>query len=511
MMNHDDAFLPETIEEQIDQARFAPSHQPLSPETRLILELQAHYAEDRRSAARMWERLAQRASELESTGQPPTGVPQGQQKGTVRMSPFVNTPPLSHPQSAPGANRQRARQIWQRRLGLLVAALVTLLLIGSLAAVLEFAHQKPSPATASPNATASAPTFGKIIYRGSPVSGTLSLPVWSPGSQYLAVSGSTQTKILDALTGRTMLTIPLGGIPVWSPHSDLLAIGSSSGITIVNGQTGTPVSTYTYPVSWPPTGLAPTSGGALLVSRLPLGGVGGPGDFAWSPDGKWIAATYSTYANANGTSVNGAVQVWNTRTGKPAYTLATEPGAEVGKEEGAAWSSDGHYLAVTMVGILNNSSQLPLSQVKVWNMQTRHLAFHQSLQNGSFAGVGWQPGTDNLAATMNLQKTAVLKLWNVLTGHLLTSYSGSAPILGPLSWSPDGHSIVYGTNEESFTASLVVLNAMTGQHLYTYRAPDSWLLLYLAGNWSPNGKYIASLETGSKGMSTTSAIQIWTA
>src|SRR6516225_7690217 len=109
-MNYDDPFTPETIEEQIDQHTFSPSHLPLSPNARVIQGLQAHYEEDQRSAARMWERLVQRVSELENdavgTAARPCPIPLQQKKGTYHMQ-QLSPSPVPDP---------RARQAFQHRL-----------------------------------------------------------------------------------------------------------------------------------------------------------------------------------------------------------------------------------------------------------------------------------------------------------------------------------------------------------------------------------------------------------
>jgi len=138
-MNYDDPFTPETIEEQIDQHTFSPSHLPLSPNARVIQGLQAHYEEDQRSAARMWERLAQQVSELESDATPPVPLQKQQIKGTHHMQQL----------SSPTAEHPRARRALQSRLGLLVAVIIAVLLVGSLATVLGLSHQKPPSAKVS--------------------------------------------------------------------------------------------------------------------------------------------------------------------------------------------------------------------------------------------------------------------------------------------------------------------------------------------------------------------------
>lgn len=201
--------------------------------------------------------------------------------------------------------------------------------------------------------------------------------------------------------------------------------------------------------------------------------------------------------------------IWDTQTGKPALNLVTEPGAgfEAG---GAAWSSDGRYLALVLGGTIK---KVQFSRVQVWDMQTRQPVFQHSLQgNNYFASVTWQPGTNHLAVAADLQTGSAIQLWNIVTGKLLTSSPTSPGFMpGSLSWSPDGQDIVYGSYMGGRDSSLVVLNVTTGQRLYTFH-PGSGAVSYVNGNWSPDGKYIASLEVRlPETMGQTVVLQVWIA
>lgn len=182
----------------------------------------------------------------------------------------------------PTPEQPHRRHTFQRRLGLLAAVIFIALLVGSLATVLNLAHQKPSTRTAS-----SPPIPGHVVYRSPQQPGTLiAPPAWSADSKFLAVSSETQieiwdattgqqkttipfasflawssssdllavsnraqTEIWDATTGQQKTTIPLTGSLVWSPSGDQLAIASSSSITVVNGKT---ITSYAYPALPPP-------------------------------------------------------------------------------------------------------------------------------------------------------------------------------------------------------------------------------------------------------------------
>lgn len=408
------------------------------------------------------------------------------------MQQFLHTPAPEHP---------RERNSFQRRLGLLVAIIIAALLVGSLVTVLGLSHQKPSTRTASPKSVKS--VIGQIVYSGPQGNGWLSNLVWSADSQRLAATDGTQTKIWDATTGQHSIVVPLGGIQLaWSPTSNLLAIASSNSITLVDGETGQTIRTFSFSPSQAPgtAFVTPGTGMTSMVSHLPLSGPSGFVSFAWSPDGKQIASTY-TYTTANGTDVaEGVVQVWDAQTGDLAYTLATVPGLKMGS--GVSWSPDGQYIAANM-GKWGGE----YCQVSVWNVQSRQMVFQQSVNsNQNFSISGWQPGTDNFAAGQivpgsnssqsgssgsgaptptPMPNSWVMKLWNVKTGQLLKSYPG----ITYFSWSPDGQQAVY--NASNFT-SMVILDINSGQKVYTYHVSDPGA--QLSGTWSPNGKYIASIE-----------------
>jgi hypothetical protein len=52
-MNHDEAFPPDTIDEQVDQFASVSSHESASPEINVIQRLAAFYEADQRSTERV--------------------------------------------------------------------------------------------------------------------------------------------------------------------------------------------------------------------------------------------------------------------------------------------------------------------------------------------------------------------------------------------------------------------------------------------------------------------------
>ena len=225
----------------------------------------------------------------------------------------------------------------------------------------------------------------------------------------------------------------------------------------------------------------PSAGKTPLITLSPLGGGPQFGGIAWSPDGKWIVSTFSSFTS------DGVVQVWNPQTGKLAFTLATKPDYFMGA---VSWSPDGQYIAVNLAK-WNDSTR----QMDVWSVKTRQIVFQQS---GNLEGLSWQPGTDNLAAAIIIpgsnsslpgtptDGTAVLNIWNVTTSQLLKSFSG----VDGISWSPDGQEFAYAN--VGGAPSVTILNVNTGQKVYVYQV--SGQAINVDAVWSPDGKYIASAE-----------------
>src|SRR5260221_12311059 len=69
-MNHDEAFPPDTIDEQVDQFASVSSHESASPEIKVIQRLAAFYEADQHSTERVWKRLEPHLAADEAAAQP---------------------------------------------------------------------------------------------------------------------------------------------------------------------------------------------------------------------------------------------------------------------------------------------------------------------------------------------------------------------------------------------------------------------------------------------------------
>jgi WD40 repeat protein len=384
---------------------------------------------------------------------------------------------------------------FQRSLELLVAVIIMALLVGSLVTVLHLSHQRLSGQI---GASQQGSKHGQIVYSTPEENGWVAGLAWSFDSHRVATAignnAGGRIEIWDATTGQHKITVPLNLDPIagpaWSPTSNLLAVPTNNVVVIIDGRTGKFGASYPAPskagLSTTPT--TATTGKTFLSTFVPLGGAPNFGGISWSPDGKWIISTFSSSTS------DGVVQVWNPQTGKLAFTLATKPDYFMGA---VSWSPDGQYIAVKM------AKWDETFQIVVWNVQTRQIVFQQS---GNFEGLSWQPGTDNLATATILPGSnsslpgaptygsSILNIWNVKTGQLLKSIAG----IDGISWSPDGHEFVYANyvGAPSAKASVTILNVNTGQTIYVYQVSgNAGQGIGLDAVWSPNGKYIASVES----------------
>jgi outer membrane protein assembly factor BamB len=139
-MNHDEAFPPDTIDEQIDQFASVSSHESLPPGRDVIPRLSALYEADQHSTERVWERLAQHLAEYNASVQAsnaPETVQERHKAWRPAMQPTVSS----------------SRRTGSSRLAQVAAAVFAALLVASLLWVLHLAQPSRTPQTAAPQAS----------------------------------------------------------------------------------------------------------------------------------------------------------------------------------------------------------------------------------------------------------------------------------------------------------------------------------------------------------------------
>lgn len=506
MPAQDDPFFPRRVDESVEQlASTAPPSgnsmdmQPsVDANEQLVRDMQKLYRIERKRYQRALQRVEDRLVE----------------HYTARSD---ERPALAP--NSPGASRRAPQQIQQgwlhqmenkrrstfgRRIGLLVAALVMVVLVGSMLLVLNATHQK---AAQRPGTTlGSAPTgphFGKTLYTTPGNSYGFQELSWSPDSKRVA-SYSDGIQIWDATTGahRVTVQLPGGALPyalAWSPNSQLVAIGTSMSVVIANGQSGAVI--RTYPVNTSASVINGTSG-PYLSTLLPASGGLGVRGLAWSPDGRFLAVSISA-------GPTGSIEVLNAQTGAQAYTLPLTGNFVAAA---LAWSFDGKYIAANVFNTEPGTQTVPADEQKMiwaWKVSSRQVVFKHTGGNGTGDPLAWQPGTDNLAFVTWVPKkgggmTSSPGIWDVATNTQVKQYPVAA--FGPVAWSPDGKYLAYGGYMNQGTASVVgILDVKSGEQIYTYKQMHNNVG---ALAWSPNGKYIASGEGNSMG---NMVAKVWTA
>jgi len=272
-----------------------------------------------------------------------------------------------------------------------------------------------------------------------PISHTLELPYqvydlgWSADGKQVVASTELGTLSWDLESNRTITTSQNAGLTgIWSPDGKRLAtqggaVGTTSGDIVI----------------W--EGVSTT----VLSSDVP-GQEAGAYDFAWSPDGKKIAAG----------SLKGTVPIWDIAS-KTAVRLSGHTGA-VFK---VAWSPDGKYVA----------SYSGDGTVRIWDVTNGQPV---QVLPVSGQGLAWSPDSRQLAVSLRGPMT----IWDVATGQLVTTID-SRNRMTDMRWSPDGAYLV--------TNGFDVIDAQRRQVLGRLVDLDKQSLSASSLAWSPDGKQVA--------------------
>ena len=491
MSEQHDPFSPQRVDESIEDLSAAEPAAQMSvePGARLVRDMQRLYGLERkqylRALQRVEDRLIARHIPYAEQSTAPLEVEQQrtqQRKHTQGSFPMTD----KRREAAPSPQTSIGR-----RISLLVAVLILVFLVGSLAMVLNYTHHSTTIASKPDNTPTAPPTveatpaatpslasqagLGRIVYTSPTSTDDFYAFAWSPDSKRVALSTNSQVEIRDALSGKLELTfIPSGaGGSVlslsWSPDGRYLAVASAQ-VQIINATTGALVHAFPTSIAFSDVSTSP-----YLSATRPFSG-GGNIDYAtaWSPDGTLMATSL------NGSVYGNVVVVWNVKTGQIVYTFHGQSG-QSGPGAGA-WSPDGKYVA--SAGYDNT--------VQVWNARTGQVIFnHQGgaifNQQAGGAYIAWAP-TGMTLAFPGADKT--VQVWNVATNKLLTSRSD--PAAGALAWSPDGKEIANASYD-----TVVIWNATTDNVVYTF--PEQGGIYVRALAWSPDGRYIVSGSSNEAG------------
>lgn len=392
-------------------------------------------------------------------------------------------------------SKQFSGDTFGRRISLLVAALVAVVLVGALGVALALSHSSHQAqvaagntpaATSVPSATPTPPLVGAVVHtQDSPAGMHANNLAWSPDGTRVAsiaddpLGTKSQLSIWDASTGGHLQTIPFAtgfGEIHWSPTGKYLALSNLKYIMIVDSQTGQVVKTFDSGISVPPppTSLvSPATGAQPLSSLFPQGGGYGFFSIAWTPDGSTLAVSSSQFTSSK-------IELLDPLTGAVKATLLSS----YGQEGGLGFSSDGQYLAAS-----NDE------QVVVWRVASRSIIFQKD--PGQSTSIAWQPGTHHLSVL--LLSPDNLQLWDIDAQKVAKTYPG----IGVFAWSPDGKKIAvvhaspptglltHAGTPSPTSGKIVILDAASGASVATYTSQEPFIAAFA---WSPDSRYIASVE-----------------
>jgi WD40 repeat protein len=466
VLNSNDAFSPENVDEQLELLwSVLPSepenstHPEMDVDKQLMQDLHHLYtfekSEQERSLQRVWERLEKQSASLLSAKTLP--------------APVVNEPlRLLKPDPELAKRlRRRSTSVPGRGWAVLAATLFLVIMLGSLVTMLHFvrlAGSAGSPTVAVPTYPAQ-PTPPPGYPYPAPGRGISTLPVstdnfyslsWSPDGKQVATATENKARVWDLASEKyTMLaqapaTAPSLRAVAWSPDGQHLAIGTNP-VRVVDPSGRTTPTSYPVYVFWP------TSGNDNQATITAL---------AWSPDSTMIAIAALRPDN------NGCVvEIWNIQTNLRvnSYDCQNSPNGI----SSLSWSADDHFIA-----------SADGQSIQVWNAFTNTSLFQQPI--ASPTNVAWAPGSSLLLAFVSATTT---QIWNIntLTAVSLYPHSGN----GVLAWAPDGRYLATANQSQ-----VTIWDTRNSTRIYTY---TSNLHDVLSLAWSPDGNYLISGESGPSG------------
>jgi WD40 repeat protein len=276
---------------------------------------------------------------------------------------------------------------------------------------------------------------------------------WSPDGKMIADTIASGVEIWNTATGQTLRTCPT---PVLQSSIALSDLSSAQSTT----QKVVPLS-YSIP-------LQPQSMGLITTINV-----------AWSPDGKYIAATVGTP-----TSGGVGLVVYDSSNCTIVWQPIPRSSINMHVVSDVTWSPDGKYLAWAVE-----------DKVEVQEFTNRHHIYTYKNEPvpaapnaiSTIDKVLWSPDGQRIITVDSIGRIAV---WDALTGRHKISYTGHKLVISGVAWSPDSQYIVSGAfvnGQNGGQGEMRVWNAQNGRTIYI--SPDH--RPNFAVSWSPDGKYIA--------------------
>lgn len=283
----------------------------------------------------------------------------------------------------------------------------------------------------------------------------------------------------------------------WDPGGTRIAsTGGDGTVRVWEAETGQPLLTYrghthwlnkinrqitVYTVSWGPKGDRIVSAGVGAKVRIwdvttgqtltLYEGHSGLAPYvyavAWSPDGKQIVSACSS------AGLDKTVHLWDAVTGqlRNRYDVPSDwmPNFSV---LSVAWSPDGTWIAATCGH----------NVIRVWNTMTGHLVSTQRGGSEWVSHIAWSPDSRYLALAQSDHKA---RIWDRFTETNVTIYHEHKDSVRYVAWSPDGTALATASNDRT----VHIWEPLTGKRLFIYKGHSDWTT---SVDWSPDGTRIAS-------------------
>ncbi|GHO65610.1 hypothetical protein KSC_045020 [Ktedonobacter sp. SOSP1-52] len=253
-------------------------------------------------------------------------------------------------------------------------------------------------------------------------------------------------------------------------------VSGSSKIYIFNAQTTQQIRILPVPSGTASTAShvmsSATTHGTFFSSQVSLSGGFNFGKAIWSPDNRYIAASYHAEDSRN------ELFVWKAADGTLLKTLDSFPD----NITDISWSPDGGSLATLAYPY---SKDGVTTTAIIWDTNT----WEKLREYPAISALSWSPDGKQMAIADADPSTGLGKAIHIVDAHSGQTIKQliSEKNIFAINWSPDGSRIEVELQSTHFTIQL--LNASNGAVLYTFTGHG------YDGAWSPDGRYIASTQS----------------